>query len=136
MSEKKYKYTVKKFAKMLTVHPDKLVTFEDMVDVRRFFTMRFTNGGPWHNSLSQLLLTTMQDVETLVENETSYWSEIVEHGEMFATGHVSARLIRCEPPFHLRVEFDIPAATLAGWLAATGFPQMSRAKEVTGEDLA
>ncbi len=128
MSDKK-KYTVKKFAKMLTVHPDNRVTFEDSVDIRNFFTMRFTLGGTWHNSLSQLMLTTMQDGDTLVENENAYWANVVEHGNIFATGHISARLIRCEPPFHLRIEFDVPAAVLASWLAATGFPQISRAKE-------
>lgn len=127
--EKKYKYTVKKFAKMLTVHPDKRVTFEDSVDIRSFFTMRIVHGGPWHDSLAQLILGTMQDVENLNKNETAYWAGIVEHGNIFSRGNVPVRVMHCEPPFHIRMEFEIPAAILGEWLAETGFPQLSRAKE-------
>lgn len=129
--EKKYKYTVKKFAKMLTVHPDKRVTFEDNVDIRQFFTLRITHGGPWHDSLAQLILGTMQNVENLNKNEAEYWANLVEHGNILARSNVSVRVLHCEPPFHVRMEFEVPAASLAEWLAETGFPQMSRAKEET-----
>lgn len=126
--QKKYKYTVKKFAKMLTVHPDKRVTFQDSVDIRQFFTMRIAHGGPWHDSLTQLVISTMQDSSSLQENEKAYWDNIVEDGDIFRQG-VPARVLHCEPPFHIRVEFEMPTDKLAEWLAETGFPQMSRAKE-------
>lgn len=126
--QKKYKYTVKKFAKMLTVHPDKRVTFQDSVDIRQFFTMRIAHGGPRHDSLAQLILATMQNVDSLQTNEETYWNNLVEEGGFFETG-IPVRVLHCEPPFHIRVEFEMPADMLADWLAATGFPQMSRAKE-------
>jgi hypothetical protein len=132
MADKKYKYSVKRFAKMLTVHPDKRVTFEDSIDIRRFFTMKIVRGGPWHDSLTQLIVGTVQDISSLQENEMTYWADLVEHGDAFSagtTGDIPVRVIHCAPPFHVRVEFEVPADKLADWLAKTGFPQMSRAKE-------
>lgn len=128
---KKYKYTVKKFAKMLTVHPEKHVTFQDSVDIRSFFTMRIVHGGPWHESLAQLIRSTMQDITSLQENETNYWANLVEHGHIFSNSNMQVRVLHCEPPFHIRMEFVVLPAVLAEWLAETGFPQMSRAKEET-----
>lgn len=125
---KKYKYAVKKFAKMLTVHADKRVTFQDSVDIRQFFTMRIVHGGSWHDSLAQLILGSIQTADSLQENEVAYWSNLVEHGNVFE-GNVSVRVLHCEPPFHIRVEFEVLATSLAEWLAETGFPPMSRAKE-------
>ena len=133
MSDKKYKYAVKKFAKMLAVHSDKRVTFEDSVDIRNFFSMKIVHGGSWHDSLTQLILGTMQNVDTLQANEFEYWDNLVEHGNLFES-NVSVRVLHAEPPFHIRVEFDVPADVLGQWLAATGFPQLSRAKDPAVEN--
>lgn len=129
MSEKKPKYTVKKFAKMLTVHPDKRVTFQDSVDIRHFFSMRIVHGGPWHDSITNLLGSTLYDLETLAKNESTYWENLVDEGHFFLTGSVPVRVLHSEPPFHIRVEFEVPPEVLGQWLAATGFPQLSRAKD-------
>lgn len=127
--DKKYKYTVKKFAKLLTVHSDKRVTFEDSVDIRSFFTLRIIHNGPWHDSIAQLICSTMQDVDSLQENETAYWTNLVDHGDIFARSNMSVRVLQCEPPFHIRMEFVILPTSLAEWLAETGFPQVTHAKD-------
>lgn len=131
--EKKYKYTVKKFAKMLTVHPDKRVTFEDTVDIRNFCTIRVAPGvhKQKYDALSHLVAATLTDGSGIQANETAYWDSLVEEGNIFSRGIIPVRVLNCESPFHMRVEFTVCAVTLAEWLAETGFPQMSRAKEET-----
>lgn len=130
MSDKK-KYTVKRFAKMLTVHADKKVTFQDVIDVRNFVALNqahFT-GGPWHDSLGQFMLTVVGSTEALNRGEELYWQNIVEHGQIFLSGAIAVRAIKPQGPYMMLVEFEIPAVVLGEWLAATGFPQISRAKE-------
>jgi hypothetical protein len=131
VDEKKYKYTVKKFAKMLTVHPDKRVTFQDVIDLRNFISLAPADffGGPWHDSLQQFVLNAISPAGNLTRGEETYWNNIVEHGNVFLSGNIPVRSVSPHSANHILVEFEVPAQLLAEWLAETGFPQLSRAKE-------
>ena len=146
MSDKKYKYTVKKFAKMLTVHPDKRVTFQDTVDIRNLVRLdNVFNDFLLANELEKpqppygfsgifgcLYFLENEDTDFPINREDEYWKTVTEHGALL--GKHDGRLAFCVlknvvPPFGLQIEYNVPPENVAAWLAATGFPQISRAKE-------
>ena len=141
--EKKYKYTVKRFAKMLTVHPDKRVTFQDTVDIRDLVRLQASHNElianpPANNSLPvnfSGVLSWLATIEAVFDDRNGkYFQTLTEYGELIDSGDESAEvasmaLISVVPPFGLRFEVEVAPKNLAAWLAATGFPQISRAKE-------
>lgn len=137
MSEKKYKYTVKRFAKMLTVHPDKRVTFQDDVDLRVFIGPQpdVLDHPPPVGLLTDLITSIVVDSAHVWTTErTEYWPDLVEHGELLAIANEQfdppqAKLVGLGGRFIIGVQFELEPDKVAAWLAATGFPQMSRAKE-------
>lgn len=141
--DKKYKYTVKKFAKLLTVHPDKRVTLQDEIDLRDFINPRDGIEKLGFNSLTDLIAAVVADEAQVWTFElNNYWPGLVERGELLAVANQ-----QFEPPpvviaargsqrFKLQIEFNLNPENVAAWLAATGFPQISRAKEAPGEGLA
>ena len=144
MSEtRKYKYTVKRFAKMLTVHPDKRVTFQDDIDLRQFIGPQpdALDHGSVGDSLTDLITSVVVDeayVWTTERNE--YWPNLVEHGELLAIANEQfepprAKLVGLGGKFIVGVQFELNTDKVAAWLAATGFPQMSRAKEAPDESV-
>lgn len=150
MSDKKYKYTVKKFAKMLTVHPDKRVTFQDTIDIRDLVRLQESDNefitnppGDWpHNDVRGIVcvLAWLNAIEAGDFVKTrQYYSHLVEHGNLIDDNQsegTAEKLIAVKPPFGLLFEFEVPPENVAAWLAATGFPQISHAKENPSEDLA
>lgn len=141
--DKKYKYTVKKFAKLLTVHPDKKVTLEDEIDLRAFINPQDGLDKLGFNALTDLVAAVAFDEASLWTYErTEYWPNLVEHGELLAIANQQFDppqvmiLSVGEPRFKVRVLFELNPDKVAAWLAATGFPQISRAKEAPGEGLA
>lgn len=136
MNDKKYKHTIKRFAKMLTVRPDKRVTFQDIVDLRDFIGPEDDNvDGLGFKALTDLIIALATDearIWTAERNE--YWPLLVEHGELLAIANHEfdpppVRVVSTGPRFHVAVEFELNNEKVAAWLAATGFPQISRAKE-------
>jgi hypothetical protein len=134
--DKKYKYTVKKFAKLLTVHPDKKVTLEDEVDLRAFINPQDGLDKLGFNALTDLVAAVAFDEASLWNYERSeYWPNLVEHGEMLTIANQQFDpppvmiLSVGEPRFKVRVLFELNPEKVAAWLAATGFPQISHAKE-------
>lgn len=134
--EKKYKYTVKRFAKMLTVHPDKRVTFRDEIDLRDFTGPQEGIENVSFNSLTDLVTSiSVDDARVWTYEQNDYWPNLVEHGDLLAIANQ-----QFDPPpamvvtlgaarFKVVVEFKLNPEKVAAWLAATGFPQISRAKE-------
>ncbi len=138
MSDKQYKYTVKKFAKLLTVHPDKRVTFQDTIDLRDFIGPSEGIENIGFKSLTDLIASISVDearIWTAERNE--YWPGLVERGALLAIADEQfdpppAIVISLGPtPFKLTVGFELNPEKVAAWLAATGFPQISRAKDET-----
>jgi len=140
--EKKYKYTVKKFAKMLTVHPDKRVTFQDDVDLRNFIGPQpdVLDRPPAVGSLTDLITSlVVDDAHVWTTEQNEYWPNLVEHGELLAIANEqfdppSAKIVGLGGRFIVGVQFALDTDKVAAWLAATGFPQMSRAKEEPNVD--
>lgn len=139
--EKKYKYTVKKFAKMLTVHPDKRVTFQDNVDLRTFIVpLTVSMNSTSFNTLTDLVgAVVFDDARVWTAERNEYWPTLVEHGELLTIANEQfdsppVSLVGVHGPFTVRVEFSLNPDKVAAWLAATGFPQMSRAKEEPNAD--
>lgn len=136
--EKKYKYTVKRFAKMLTVHPDKRVTFEDTIDLRDFIgpTPEMVAGVSFNSLTDLITAVSVDDARIWTQERNDYWPGLVEHGDLLtifeqqfespATTFVSG--VKTQP-FKVIVAFNLNPENVARWLAATGFPQISRAKE-------
>jgi hypothetical protein len=135
MSEKKYKYTVKRFAKMLTVHPDRRVTFQDDIDLRNFIGPQNGIEGVNFNSLTDLVTgVTVDDAHVWTTERNDYWPGLVEHGALLAIANEQfepppVKLVGVGGRFIVGVEFELNPDKVAAWLAATGFPQISRAKE-------
>jgi len=142
-SERKYKYTVKKFAKMLTVHPDKRVTFQDEVDLRDFIgnNVGDLSPPPEYASLTNLVAAVLSGDWMRRAERVNYWPNLVEYGELLAIGldgddnSPSAKIVGVGGRFILGVQFELNPEQVAAWLAATGFPQMSRAKEAPDESV-
>lgn len=133
--EKKYKYTVKKFAKMLTVHPDKRVTFQDDVDLRDFIGPQTGVEGVSFNTLTDLVTgVTVDDARVWTAERNEYWPGLVEHGDLLTIANDQfepppVKLVGIGGKFIVGVQFELQPDKVAAWLAATGFPQISRAKE-------
>jgi len=135
--EKKYKYTVKRFAKMLTVHPDKRVTFQDDVNIRNFIVLNADElvGKSRYGSLTDLVADVVGSRDRVREVEINdYWPNLVEHGELLAGCDETyeppnTKIVGVGGQFIIGVQFHLNPEKVAAWLAATGFPQMSRAKE-------
>lgn len=134
--DKKFKYTVKRFAKMLTVHPDKRVTFQDAIDLRTFILPQAGIEQVEFQSLTELVTTiTVDEASVWTHERNEYWPGLVEQGALLAIANQQfepprATIVELGPlPFQVRVEFEVHPEKVAAWLAATGFPQISRAKE-------
>ena len=132
----KFRYNVKRFARMLTAHADKRVTFQDNIDLRNFV---FLKSGVEHlsfDSLADLVVAVAVDAEYAKTGEReSYWPALVESGGLLvSTGgefiSPPVKIIAVNKQSVIRVEFELNPDNVARWLAATGFPQISRAKEV------
>lgn len=136
MSDKKYKYTVKKFAKMLTVHPDKRVTFQDVIDLREFIGAPAGIENVGFKSLTDLITSvTVDEARVWTAERNEYWPELVEHGNLLAIANEQfdpppvTIIALWLTPFKITVDFELNPEKVAAWLAATGFPQISRAKQ-------
>lgn len=136
--EQKHKYTVKKFAKLLTVHPDKRVTFQDTIDLREFVGPQEGIENLGFKSLTDLVTSvTVDEARIWTYERNNYWPGLVEHGDLLAIADQQfdpppATIISLGPAqFKLTVGFELNPEKVAAWLAATGFPQISRAKDET-----
>jgi hypothetical protein len=137
MSDRKFKYTIKRFAKMLTVHPDKRVTFQDDIDLRNFIgnTVGDWTAATFYGSLTDLIADVVGSRERMRLAEIDdYWPNLVEHGELLTTSAEkhdppNAKIVGIGGRFIIGVKFELGPDKVAAWLAATGFPQISHAKE-------
>lgn len=144
MSEtRKYRYTVKRFAKMLTVHPDKRVTFQDDIDLRNFIGPQpdvLDHAAPVGSLTDLITSVVVDDAHVWTTERNEYWPNLVEHGELLAIANEQfeppqAKLVGLGGRFIVGVQFELNTDKVAAWLAATGFPQMSRAKEAPDESV-
>lgn len=134
--DKKHKYTVKKLAKLLTAHPDKRVTLRDEIDLRDFTNPPAGIENVGFKSLTDLVAAISVDEASVWTYERNdYWPGLVEHGDLLAIANQQfdpppAMIVELGPSrFKVTVEFELNPEKVAAWLAATGFPQISHAKE-------
>lgn len=131
----KYKHTIKRMAKLLTVHNDRSVTFVDDIDLREFVAAatdrQYQDVKPF-GSLPELVGAVLQGsaAQCAAGDQGGYWKTLVEHGELLLgpDSAMPCRPIGAVPPYKIRVEFAVPPERLADWLVATGFPALSYSK--------
>ena len=133
---------IKKFAKKCVVQPDHTVTVEMWIDIRHISTVPTHPPIPTLSdySMAGVVLYCGQRANTSYDHQKflAYFENLVDHGSLLVedvksdeTEDVGLQVKMLDiKGTRVKVRLAIPPENMARWLMATGFPQLSYAKNI------